>query len=293
MYHTLKPNLAIATVVKVLPADQQRHLQPSIFWGIRQQFPKRLGLSLTLTVLLGILLLWTLLSFSKLVPSEFLPSPMATLQAAVVLFRDEAFLVDILASFLRVGAGFLAASLIGIPLGIAIGTFGSMESLFNPVVVPMRYVPIVALMPLIVLWVGLGEDAKILIIFLGIVFFNIIMIADAVKFIPNEMVNVAYTLGATRREVVTRVILPGMLPSIIDTLRVNIAGAWNYLVVAELLAAENGVGYVIVKAQRFLQTEKVLVGIVVISLIGLAIDSAFKLLARLVTPWAEHASHSR
>jgi NitT/TauT family transport system permease protein len=280
-------------VVKAISAGQKHHLQPSRFWGIRQKLPKRLGFSLTTVVLAGILLLWALLSYSKLVPPEFLPSPTATLQAAIILFRDEKFLVDILESFLRVGGGFLAASLIGIPLGIAIGTFGSIESLLNPIVVPMRYVPIVALMPLIVLWVGLGEEAKILIIFLGIVFFNIIMIADAVKFIPNEMLNVAYTLGATRQEVVTRVILPGMLPSIIDTLRVNVAGAWNYLVVAELLAAENGVGYVIVKAQRFLQTEKVLVGIVVISLIGLAIDTFFKLLARLVTPWAEHTSHSR
>ncbi len=162
-----------------------------------------------------------------------------------------------------------------------------MESLFSPLVGPVRYMPVAAFIPLIILWVGLGEDAKILIIFLGIVFYNAIMIADAVKFIPGELLNVAYTLGATRRDVLFRVILPAVFPSVLDTLRVNIAGAWNFLVISELIAAENGLGFKIVQAQRFLQTDKVLFSIAVIGLIGWAIDWAFKLLSKILTPWAE------
>jgi NitT/TauT family transport system permease protein len=112
------------------------------------------------------------------------------------------------------------------------------------------------------------------------------MVADAVKFIPDEMLNVAYTLGYKRRDVLFRVIVPAVFPSILDTLRVNISGAWNFLVIAELIASQNGLGYKIVQAQRFLQTEKVLFCIAIIGLIGLLTDYGLKLLSRVLTPWA-------
>lgn len=276
-------------MLKSLSPPQKQYLKASVFWSIRQGFPRWLSLLLAAVLPLLVLGLWALLSYTGWVQPQFLPTPTATLQAAVTMFTADQFSVDILASTARVAGGFLAAALVGIPVGIAMGTFQSMESFFSSIVGPMRYVPIVALVPLIVLWVGLDEAAKIMIIFLGIAFYNMIMIADAVKFIPDEMLNVAYTLGATRKDVLFRVILPAVFPSIIDTLRVNIAGAWNYLVVAELLAAENGLGFSIIRAQRFLQTEKVLVGIVVISVIGLLIDYAFKVIAQLLTPWAENS----
>lgn len=202
---------------------------------------------------------------------------------------EENLLLDVLASCARVATGFLVAAVIGIPVGVAMGTFHSMESLFSPIVGTVRYMPIAAFVPLIVLWAGLGELAKVIIIFLGIVFYNAIMIADAVKFIPDELLNVAYTLGATRLDVLFRVILPGVLPSTLDTLRVNIAGAWNFLVISELIAAENGLGYKIVQSQRFLQTDKVLFSIAIIGLIGLLTDFAFKLLSNRITPWAEQS----
>lgn len=108
----------------------------------------------------------------------------------------------------QVMAGFVAAAVVGVPMGIAMGTFYSMDSLFAPFVGTVRYMPVTAFVPLIVIWVGLGEESKILIITLGVVLYNAIMIADAVKFIPSEMINVAYTLGATRRDVLFRVIVP-------------------------------------------------------------------------------------
>jgi NitT/TauT family transport system permease protein len=164
-----------------------------------------------------------------------------------------------------------------------------MEGLFSPIVGAVRYVPVVAFMPLIVIWVGLGEDAKVLMIFLGIVLYNAIMIADAVKFIPDEMLNVGYTLGAKRRDVLFKIILPAVMPSILDTLRVNIAGAWNFLVLAELLAAQSGLGFRIIQSQRYFQIDKVLFCIVVISAIGLITDAVMKWFAIAVTPWAEHS----
>lgn len=268
-------------------SSKKRYLQPSVFWSIRQSIPKWLSIALVVASLLVPLLLWALLSYTGLISPIFLPTPTAVLQAGKNMFLEDNLLLDILVSCGRVLAGFLAAAAVGIPVGIAMGTFPSMESLFSPFVGPVRYLPVAAFIPLIILWAGLGEEAKILIIFLGIVFYNAIMIADAVKFIPSELLNVAYTLGANRRAVLFRVILPAVFPNILDALRVNVAGAWNFLVVSELIAAENGLGFKIVQAQRFLQTDKVLFSIAIIGLIGWATDWFFKVLAKMLTPWAE------
>ncbi|HIK28754.1 MAG: ABC transporter permease [Oscillatoriaceae bacterium SKW80] len=275
-------------MLEPLPTSKKRYLQPSVFWSIRQSIPKSLSIALVIASLLVPLLLWALLSYTGLISPIFLPTPTAVLQAGKNMFLEDNLLLDILVSCGRVLAGFLAAAAVGIPVGIAMGTFPSMESLFSPFVGPLRYMPVAAFIPLIILWVGLGEEAKILIIFLGIVFYNAIMIADAVKFIPSELLNVAYTLGANRRAVLFRVILPAVFPSILDALRVNVAGAWNFLVVSELIAAENGLGFKIVQAQRFLQTDKVLFSIAIIGLIGWATDWFFKVLAKMLTPWVEH-----
>ncbi|MEL6602986.1 MAG: ABC transporter permease [Cyanobacteria bacterium J06614_10] len=266
---------------------KRRYLRPSVFWSIRQGFPGWLRPTLTILALAVPLLIWSYLSYNELVNPKFLPAPTAVLAAGWDMFREEELTLDILASFGRVMAGFACAALVGVPMGIAMGTFYSMESLFGGFVGTVRYMPIAAFMPLIILWAGLGETAKVIIIFLGIVFYNAIMVADAVKFIPNETLNVAYTLGATRRDVLFRVILPATLPNIIDTLRVNVAGAWNFLVISELIAAQNGLGFKIIYSQRFLQTDKVLFCILVIGFIGLALDFAFKLLFRILLPWAE------
>ena len=262
-------------------------MKPSVFWSIRQGFPTWLKLLLTIVSLVIPLAIWSFLSYNEFVNPQFLPTPTAVLRAGFEMFTSENLILDIVASFGRVFAGFLVAAIVGIPLGIAIGTFYSMESLFGSIVGVVRYMPIAAFMPLIVLWAGLGELSKILIIFLGIVFYNATMIADAVKFIPNEMLNAAYTLGANRFHLVFRVIFPAVIPSIIDTLRVNVAGAWNFLVISELIAAQNGLGFKIIYSQRFLNTDKVLFCIVVIGIIGLLLDYRFKLFAKLALPWVE------
>ena len=266
---------------------QYRYLKPSVFWNIRQGFPRKLSLLIILVALAMPLTLWAIVSYAGLVPPMFLPTPTAVIQSGIELFMQDNLLNDVLVSCGRVLAGFVVAALIGVPMGIAMGTFASMESFFAPFVGTVRYMPVTAFVPLIVIWVGLGEAAKILIITLGVVLYNAIMVADAVKFIPNEMINVAYTLGANRREVLSKVIIPATFPSVLDTLRVNISGAWNYLVIAELVAAQSGLGFRIIQAQRFLQTEKVLFCIAVIGLIGLIIDYGLKWLSQVLTPWAD------
>lgn len=273
------------------PTREYRYLQPSVFWSIRQEFPRWLSIVIIAVALAIPLLLWTAISYSGWVPAMFLPTPTAVFQAGLTLFAQEQLLNDILVSCGRVLAGFIVAALIGVPMGIAMGTFRSMDSFFAPFVGTVRYMPVTAFVPLIVIWIGLGEAAKIVIITLGVVLYNAIMVADAVKFIPNEMINVAYTLGATRRDVLFKVIIPATFPSVLDTLRVNISGAWNYLVIAELVAAQSGLGFKIVQAQRFLQTEKVLFCIAVIGLIGLLLDYGLRWLSRMLTPWADQVRH--
>ncbi len=272
-----------------LERSRKRYLEPSVFWSIRQGIPSWLKI---LTPIVGIatpLLLWSILSYGGFTSPTFLPSPTAVLQRGWSMLREDDLLVDILVSMGRVIAAFLAATLIGVPIGILIGTFHSLEGLFSPIVGAIRYVPVVAFMPLIVIWVGLKEDAKVLMIFLGIVFYIAIMIADTVKFIPDEILNVGYTLGAKRRDVLFKIIVPATLPGVLDTLRVNIAGAWNFLVLAELLAAQSGLGFRIIQSQRYFQIDKVLFCIVVISAIGLITDAVMKWFAIAVTPWAEHS----
>ncbi len=272
-------------------AREYRYLQPSVFWSIRQGFPRRLSALIVAISLAVPLIFWSLFSYAGWVPPMFLPTPTAVLWSGIKMFTESGLTIDVLVSCGRVLAGFIVAAAIGVPMGIAMGTFYSMNSLFAPFVGTVRYMPVTAFVPLIIIWVGLGEEAKVLIITLGVVLYNAIMVADAVKFIPNEMINVAYTLGATRRDVLFRVILPATFPSVLDTLRVNISSGWNYLVIAELVAAQSGLGFRIMQAQRFLQTEKVLFCIALIGIIGLVIDYGLKWISAWLTPWADQTRH--
>lgn len=274
-------------MTKAISLTKEHYLPPSVFWSIRQGFPRWLSILLSTTAITIPLITWAIISYAGLVTPLFLPTPTAVIEAGIKMLLEENLIVDILASSMRVAAGFIVAAIIGVPIGILMGTFHSMQSLFSPIVGTVRYMPVVAFVPLIIIWIGLGEEAKTLIIFLGVVLYNAMMVADAVKFIPDEMINVAYTLGMNRRDVLLRVIVPGVFPSILDTLRVNISGAWNYLVIAELIASQNGLGFKIIQAQRFLQTDKVLFCIGVIGSIGLVIDFALKYLSKILTPWAE------
>lgn len=264
-----------------------RYLRPSRFWAIRQGFPRSWEIALV-SIALGVpLALWIGLSYGGLVTPFFLPTPTQVAQTGYRLLMEEGLGLDILVSCGRVAAAFVLAGIIGVPIGIAMGTFSSMENLFAPIAGLVRYMPVTALVPLIILWVGLGEESKITIITLSIVFYNAIMVADAVKFIPNDLINVAYTLGGDRWDVLRRVILPATFPSVLDTLRVNMSTAWNFMVIAELVAAQDGLGITIMQAQRFLHTDKVLFGILVIGLIGVATDFAMKTLFAKLTPWAD------
>lgn len=215
----------------------------------------------------------------------FLPGPLDVVRRIGTWLVDDDLLADVRISCGRVVAGWALSALIALPLGLFIGTYRAVQALLEPLTDFVRYMPAVAFIPLVMLWVGIDEGAKVAIIFIGTFFQMVLMVAEDVRRVPMQQIEAAQTMGATRTEIVEKVVLPSAKPALLDTLRITMGWAWTYLVVAELVAANSGLGYAIVKAQRFLQTDKIFAGILLIGLIGLAFDQAFRLAHRKTFPW--------
>ena len=261
-------------------------LEPTIFWRIAQDIPRVLSWSLMVLSILIPFLVWFISSSYLNIDSVFLPSPLDVGKAFMSLWSKGFLFKDILASFVRVSAGFILSALVAIPLGIMMGTFPSIRSLFEPIIAIVRYMPAPAFIPLLIIYLGIGEEPKIALIFIGTVFFNILMIMDAVKFVPKDLIETTYTLGGVRWQVLSQVITPYIVPSIIDTFRINIATSWNLVVVAELVAASEGLGKRILLAQKFLKTDEIFACLILLGLIGFSLDLFFRLLLRTTCKWA-------
>jgi len=202
------------------------------------------------------------------------------------LQRDGTLGADLWASLQRVLIGYTISVAIGVVLGIAIGTFASIEAFFEAQIGFLRYIPASALTPLFLIWLGIGEAPKIWLIVVGTVFYNVLMIADVARAVPRELLDASYTLGAGRTTVVRRVILRHCVPGIIDVARINLAAAWLMLVVAELLAAQEGLAYQITRAQRFRAVDTMFALLIVFGLIGLLSDLALRFIRNVTSPWA-------
>ncbi|WP_437593629.1 ABC transporter permease [Sorangium sp. So ce1000] len=193
---------------------------------------------------------------------------------------------DIQHSFLRVTAGFAAAALLAVPLGVLAGAFRSIAALLEPPTEFLRYVPVPALIPLVMIAAGIGEGAKVLLVFLGTFFQLLVMTADEVRRVPAPLLQVSQSLGANRREIVWRVLAPAALPGIWSALRICNGWAWSYVVVAELVAATEGLGFRILRFYRFIQTPSIFAYLLVLGLIGLGLDWVFRVAARRLFRWA-------
>lgn len=268
-----------AQAVQAAPATA-----PSPLFALRQGIPASLYWGLAAVGLLAPMVLWVLAVASGRVEPVFLPGP-ATVIERVRTWWADGLLGDIGISTMRVVVGWALASLIALPLGLLIGSWRVVQALLEPMMDFIRYMPAVAFVPLVMVWVGIDEGAKLAIIFIGTFFPMVLMVAEDTRRVPMAQIEAAQTMGATRWEIVEKVILPSAKPALLDTLRVNMGCAWTYLVVAELVAANSGLGYAIVKAQRFLQTDKIFAGILIIGLIGLVIDQLFRLAHRKAFPY--------
>lgn len=228
---------------------------------------------------------WTVLSVSGAVSATFLPSPISVVQYLIEGAQDGTLWGDMSVSIFRVTTGFAISTVLAIPLGIFAGSFKRAEAIITPLCEFIRYMPVPAFVPLTMVWIGIGEEAKIFIVFLGCFFQEVLMIADDARSVSDDLLSSAYTLGTSRWTTITKVLIPAMGPRIMQTMRMVIGWGWTYLTVAELVASQSGLGYSILRAQRFMQTDAIFGGILVIGILGLITDRLFALVQRLLFPW--------
>jgi len=236
---------------------------------------------------LGVIVLWSLLSYPSLLDPIFLPTPTKVFNAAVHLFRYENFLFDVGITTWRVMVGFALAALLAVPCGVAMATWKRFDYLFRPVAGFTRYLPVSAFIPLMILWLGIGFSQKVGIIFIGIFFHLAILCADDCLRVPREIIDSARVLGVDNIRLARKVIFPYSLPALFDDMRLMLGAAWTYLLLAELVAANSGIGNMMIQSQRFLKTDRVIAGILVVGVIGLLSDISFRYFGKLMMPWAK------
>ncbi len=267
-------------------AKSRRTLRPSVFWRLSEDIPPSLNWTLMTASIAMPLLLWWLVSATGMIDPTFLPSPAKVLATMQQLWSTGELQKDTVASLWRVGVGFGLAALCSIPVGVLMGSFASIRSLFEPAFGLMRYMPAPAFIPLLILYQGIGEEPKVTLIFIGVFFFNALMVMDTVKFVPKDLIEATYMLGGNRLQTLLQVIFPHVLPGILDACRINLAAAWQLVIVSELIAATEGLGRRISVAGRFLKTDEIFVGLIVIGVIGLTFDLLFQYALRVSCKWA-------
>jgi NitT/TauT family transport system permease protein len=252
----------------------------------RGDIPGGVGMAASVFGVACLIGLWAVLSYGGFTDPVFFPSPTAVWGAFWRALTDGRLLEHMWASLIVINVGFLLSSLVAIPLGLMMGTFKIVLAMFEPIINFMRYLPVTAMIPLLILWVGIGIEQKITVIFIGTVFQQVVMVVDIVNRVPNEWLNAANTLGATRAQIMTRVLIPAMLPGLMDMLRVTMGWAWTYLVVAELVGSSAGLGYMSMQAMRGLHADLIFVAILVIGALGIVTDQVFRLAKDVLLPWA-------
>ncbi len=230
---------------------------------------------------------WCICTYGGLVDEMFMPTPTAVVMAVVKMAKEGTLWPNIWGSTWRVVVGWFWSVVFAIPIGMLMANSKKFSAIIQPVIEFVRYLPVVALVPLTLLYLGIGEEQKYTIIFIGTFFQLVLMVCDTVSGVDKNLINAAKTLGASKWHIYLHVILPYSLPGLMDDFRVTIGWAWTYLVVAEMVAANVGLGYIILKSQRFLATDIIFAGLVLIGLIGLLTDLFFRVLTKLIVPWYE------
>ncbi len=229
--------------------------------------------------------IWALATLGGFVPKIFLADPLTMVADGWRLISQHGFGLEIGITIWRVLGGFVIAAAIAVPLGILMGAYKPVEAFLEPFVSFARYLPASAFIPLLILWAGIGETQKLLVIFIGSVFQIILMVAIVVGGTRRDLVEAAYTLGSGDGSVVRRVLIPMNAPEIAEILRLVLGWAWTYVIVAELIGSSAGIGHMIIDSQALMATGQMIFGIIVIGVIGLISDFLFKMLNRKLFPW--------
>lgn len=266
--------------------SRSRATKPGETYGVPGQ-----GNTLWLSIcsILLFFFVWWLVTFMGWVKPLFVPSPMAIVSKFISVwnkgYTGTSFLDHVVISTVRVFGAFLLACVIGIPLGLAMGMSPIMRGIFDPPIEFYRPIPPLAYLPLMIIWFGIGETSKVLLIFLSVFAPVVLGARSGVKSAAIEQIHAAYSFGATRWQVMRHVIMPSAMPEILTAMRIGVGFGWTTLVAAEMVASTKGLGYMVLSASQFLQTPVVIMGIFVIAAIAFAFDLLMRFIERRLVPW--------
>lgn len=258
-------------------------------WSIRTSIPRGLTLALGFVMPVLVLGVWCIISYGGWAPADFLPSPTEVVRGTLQLFIKYDLLSAILVSTRRIVLAFLLAAGLALPLGIFMGAFAPINAVFESVMAPLRYMPISAFIPLLILWFGIYEKQKIAFLFLGVFVYLLPVVVSAIRLVPEELVQTALTLGATKGQVIRTVLVPAALPEIFDSFRVMNAISWTYVILAEAVNPEHGLGYMVELARTHQKASWSFAGLIVIGGIGLLTDQFIRALSAMMFRWRETA----
>ncbi|MBX7116928.1 MAG: ABC transporter permease [Myxococcaceae bacterium] len=265
-------------------------------WALRTPIPAQTGRILGVTSVVLVLAAWCVCSYvmvgeadnrRPLVPYFYLPAPDQVVKALIYLIYEQDLFGSIRVSALRIIYALTLSVAVAFPLGLLMASFEVVNRFFDPLIAPLRYLPITAFIPLLILWFGIDEQQKVAFLFLGTVVYLLPAVVDAIRAVPDEMVQTAYTLGASKFQAIYSVLIPAALPQIFDGFRVMNAIAWTYIILAEMVNAKSGIGYLIFQAGQRNKTEWLFAGILVVGVIGILTDVAIRGMNRLLFAWRE------
>lgn len=258
-------------------------------WDLRKPLPKSMRWIVASILPVVLVITWVALTAGDkpAINPSFLPSPVKVIQSTLAMIFDGTLFPSIWASTLRILLSFLLAAAVALPLGILMGAWEPLNRLFEPVLAPLRYLPISAFIPLLILWFGIGESEKIAFLFLGVFVYLLPVVVTAIRAVPEELVQTALTLGASRWQVMWTVLIPHALPDIFDSFRVMNAISWTYVILAEFVNAPSGLGYLIQQAGNRVKTAEMFSGIMVIGVIGLVTDALIRGVNGVLFRWRE------
>lgn len=255
--------------------------------ALREDVPRGVYLLMGSGFIAAVLAAWSIATYGGYISDLFLPTPSAIVEEGIRQYERGILWNDARASIYRIVVGWIIATAAAVPIGVLMGNFKLIEGLLEPFIDLVRYMPVVALVPLTILWAGIGDEQKFLILFIGTFFQEVLLIMDNVKTVPQDLIRLGYTLGMNPFEILRDIILPASLPGIWDTFRITLGWTWTYLVVAELVAARDGLGRRIMEAQRYLATEQIIFGILFIGFLGLVTDYFFKITGAYLFKWTK------
>ena len=259
------------------------------WFALRAPLPRTTATALGFVMPALVLGVWCVVSYGGFAPADFLPSPTEVVRGTLQLFIDYDLWGAIVTSSRRILLAFILASAIALPLGVLMGAFEPINRLFEPIMAPLRYMPISAFIPLLILWFGIYEKQKIAFLFLGVFVYLLPVVVSAIRAVPEELVQRALTLGSSKLQAIRTVLLPAALPEIFDSFRVMNAILWTYVILAEAVNPEYGLGYMVELARTHQKASWSFAGLLVIGGIGLLTDFLIRMISNVLFRWREEA----